>query len=164
MALASALGVTVAHASVNDHQSKGKSHSLQGTWRASVQFVDGPYAAVKDLKFLIAFNEGGTLTESANYDENPPVTPAYGIWRKIGRHDFELRYEYFNTKPPTKFEDVVGGGGWTPGGIGVLKERVKLSADGDSYTSTITFVLRDEHGKPIPGSGKAICKGERMRF
>lgn len=144
--------------------SETKPPSIVGAWRTKVQFVDGPYTAVKDLKFLIVFNAGGTLTESSNYDEAPPVPPACGIWRKAGRSEFELRFEYFNSKVPKKTEDITGGGGWMPSGWGVLKEKVKLSPDGNSYTSTIVFVLRDDTGKVVPGGGKAIAKGERMQF
>ena len=91
------------------------------------------------------------------------MSPAYGIWRKTGFNEFELRYEYFNFKPPKKVEDIAASG-WSPGGWGVLKEMVKLSADGNSYTSSFVFVLRDENGKVVPGGGKAICKGQKMKF
>ncbi len=141
-----------------------KGSSILGAWRTTVQFVDGPYAAVKDLKFLIAFNQGGTLIESSNYDEAPPVTPAYGIWKKTGRGTFKLLYEFFNTKAPEKMDEISGGGGWMPSGWGILTETVKLTGDGKSYTSKLTFTLKDDKGKVIPGGGKAICHGERITF
>ena len=62
---------------------------LVGEWRAQLQFTSGAFAPVKDLEFMYAFNQGGTMTESSNYDASPPVPPAYGIWRKVGTKEFE---------------------------------------------------------------------------
>src|SRR4051812_27699208 len=73
---------------------------LQGEWRAKLQFTSGAFASIKDLEFMYAFNQGGTLTESSNYDASPPVPPAYGIWRKVGTKQFEAKYEFYVTKPP----------------------------------------------------------------
>src|SRR5215470_16575102 len=68
---------------------------LEGAWRASIQFADGALAPAKDLQFLYVFNPGGTLVESSNYDEAPPVPPAYGIWRSLGNRRFEAKYVFF---------------------------------------------------------------------
>jgi len=167
MLLLSALVVATYATPVVHRGPKGSSHvapSIIGAWRSKVQFLSGPYAAVKDLKFLLVLNAGGTLTESSNYDGAPPSPPAYGIWRKIGRDQYELRYEFFNLKPPTKFEDITNGGGWTSNGIGVLKEKLKLSPDGQTFVSEISFVLREESGRAIQGIAKAKANAERMKF
>ena len=137
---------------------------LVGTWRSKVQFTSGPFAEAKDLEFFMVFNQGGTMTESSNYDAMPPVPPAYGIWRETGDRAYELRYEYFNSKPPKSFDEISGGGGWGVGGRGIIREKVTVAEDGKTFTSEIDFVLYDETGKQIPGGGKAVGKGERMEF
>jgi hypothetical protein len=136
---------------------------LVGAWHAHVQFKDGPFASAKDLDLMFAFNEGGTMTESSNYDESPPVPPAYGIWRSVGKDRFEARYEYYNTKPPTGFDDISKGGGWAPDGKGVLTESIRVAADGMSYRSTLRLDLYDASGKHTPG-GAAVGSGTKMRF
>ena len=88
--------------------------TLVGAWRGKVQFTSGPFASVKDLEFMYAFNQGGTMTESSNYDGAPPVPPAYGVWRKVKPWQYEARYSFFLTKPPQAFEDLAKGGGWAP--------------------------------------------------
>lgn len=45
--------------------------SLNGAWQGNVQFTNGPFAPVKDLRFLYVYNAGGTMTESSNYDGVP---------------------------------------------------------------------------------------------
>jgi hypothetical protein len=135
-----------------------------GAWRSQVQFQDGAFASVKDLEFLLAINEGGTLTESSNYDGSPPVPPAYGVWRKVGAREYEAKYLFYMTKPPAKFEEISSGAGWSPAGHGELIEHLMLSADGDSFTSTIRFETFDSAGKPTPDGGRATAQGQRIRI
>src|ERR671938_650241 len=87
---------------------------LAGQWRARLQFTSGAFAPIKDLEFMYVFNQGGTMTESSNYDASPPVPPAYGVWRKVGSREFEAKYEFYVTRAPAKFDEIVEGGGWAP--------------------------------------------------
>lgn len=138
-------------------------HGLAGAWRGPVQFTSGAFAGVKDLEFLYAFNAGGTMTESSNYDGVPPVAPAYGIWRQTGDRTYEARYEYFWTKAPATFDELAKGGGWMPGGRGVLVQTFTLSADGDHFDSTIKYTSLDAQGKTTEVSG-ASASGVRIQF
>ena len=135
---------------------------LVGAWRGAIQFEGGAYAAIKDLEFMYAFHADGTMTESSNYDAAPPVPPAYGVWRPLGPNEFEAKYEFFATTPsaPDAFKT---GGGWNPSGRGVLIERIRLSDDGNAFTSTLTLDMFDAQGKPAPGGGKAAGRAERIR-
>lgn len=137
---------------------------LVGAWRGNVQITSGAYAAFQGVKFMYAFNAGGAMTESSNYDAVPPGSPAYGTWRKTGARQYETRYEFFVDKPPASFDELAKGGGWMPDGHGVLTEKITLSADGNAFDSTIQYELFDPQGKPIAGGGEATCKGERIKF
>lgn len=137
--------------------------SLVGAWRSSIQFDSGAFAAVKDLEFLYVFNEGGTLTESSNYDGAPPVPPAYGVWRAVGPNEFEARYEFFATAPSSP-DAFLKGAGWVPSGRGVLTERIQVSPDGKSFTSTVRYDALGMHGEPIEGGGTARGKAVRIEI
>ena len=137
---------------------------LAGEWRAQLQFTSGAFASIKDLEFMYAFNQGGTMTESSNYDAFPPVPPAYGIWRKVGDNQFEAKYEFYVTKPPAAFDEIAKGGGWGPAGRGVFVERITVSADGKSFTSKIKYDQFDTAGKPAEGGGEATGKGVKLAF
>jgi hypothetical protein len=137
--------------------------ALVGAWRGKVQFTNGAYAAVKDLEFLYVFNEGGTMLESSNYDGSPPVAPAYGAWRSTGPRTFAARYEYFWTKPPANFDELAKGGGWAPGGRGVLTQSITLAADGNAFDSTIRYEVFDAQGKPTDPASSATGHGERIK-
>jgi hypothetical protein len=113
---------------------------------------------------MYAFNQGGTMTESSNYDASPPVPPAYGIWRKVGDNQFEAKYEFYVTKAPAAFDEIAKGGGWGLAGRGVFVERITVSADGKSFTSKIKYDQFDTAGKPAEGGGEATGKGVRLAF
>jgi hypothetical protein len=140
------------------------SDRLTGAWRGSVQFTSGDFAAVKDLEFMYAFHDDGTMTESSNYDAAPPVPPAYGIWRRLGPRSYEARYDFYVSKPAASAEDLIKSGGWLPGGHGTLTQRITLAPDGKSFTSTIQFELFDKDGKSMGSGGQAVAKAQRMQF
>jgi hypothetical protein len=143
-------------------QEKPMGNEIVGAWRGKVQFGNGAFAAVKDLEFMYVFNEGGTMTESSNYDGAPPVPPAYGVWRKVGPNQFEARYEFYSTKPPANVDDITKGGGWLPSGLGVLTQKILLSEAGRSFKSTIRYDAFDQSGKPVEGGGEAETEALRI--
>jgi hypothetical protein len=138
------------------------SFGVVGAWRSSIQFGSGAFAPVKDLEFLYVFNEGGTMTESSNYDAAPPVPPAYGVWRQVRPDEFEARYEFFMTAPSSA-EALRTGAGWLPSGRGVLTERIKLSRDGQSFTSSIRFEAFHANGGKAEGGGNGTGRAVRIR-
>lgn len=139
------------------------SSDLVGAWRGKVQFTTGAYATIKDFDFLYAFNAGGTMTESSNYDAMPPCTPAYGVWKKAGPRTYEARYVYYWTKPPAKLDELTAGGGWAPGGYGVLTQKFTLAADGNSFDSTISYEVFDQQGKPTEAPSVATASATRIK-
>lgn len=140
------------------------SEKLTGAWRSTVQFQSGAFAQVKDLEFIYGFHQGGTMTESSNYDGAPPVPPAYGIWREIEQNRFEARYEFYLTRVPDSAEGMPLGSGFLPAGHGVLTETITLSADEKSFNSQIKMQLFDKSGNPIEGGGDATGRGTRLTF
>ncbi len=137
---------------------------LVGAWRSKIAFSGGVFASIKDLEFMYVFNAGGTLTESSNYDEAPPVPPAYGVWREVAPFQYEAKYLFYLTRPPYRFEQLIAGEGWAPDGRGEFLEQIRLSPDGKSFESTITYQPFDSAGRPAMGEGKATGHGTRIGF
>lgn len=138
---------------------------LVGAWRSKITFQNGALAGMKNLEFLLAYSAGGTMTESSNYDEAANSSPpAYGVWKEIDAHTFETKYLFFTTKAPSSADTAAHGRDWWPDGHGVLTETITLSADGQSYASTIALVLHDSAGAPIAGGGSGTGAGTRIAF
>jgi hypothetical protein len=140
----------------------GGSDDLTGAWRGAVQFVSGAFAEVKDLELMYAFNAGGTMTESSNYDAVPPVPPAYGVWKKVGARTYEARYQFFQSRTVASADELVKAGGWAPAGYGTISQTITLSADGKSFDSKLHLELFGQDGKPVTGGGEATAKGTRI--
>jgi hypothetical protein len=145
-------------------QSGSGSDNLAGAWRGKVQFTGGAFAELKDLEYMYTFNAGGTMTESSNYDAVPPVPPAYGVWKKIGVRKYEAKYQFYQSKAVSSAEELVKGGGWAPDGYGTLTQKINLSADGNSFDSTITLEMFDKEGKATAGGAEGTAFGKRLRF
>jgi hypothetical protein len=54
---------------------------------------------------------------------------------------------------------IAKGGGWSPGGHGVLREKITLAEDGNTFASTLLLALFDMKGQPVEGGGEATGKG-----
>ena len=93
-----------------------------------------------------------------------PVPPAYGVWKKVGIRTYEAKYQFFQSKAVSSPDELVKGGGWAPDGHGTLSQKIRLSADGNSFDSSITLELFDKGGKAIAGGGEARAKGRRIAF
>jgi hypothetical protein len=91
------------------------------------------------------------------------VTPAYGSWKQTGPKSFEARYVYYWTKPPAKLDELTSGGGWSPGGHGVLTQKFTLAANGDSFESTLNYEVFDSQGKPTDPPSTATASGTRIK-
>lgn len=138
---------------------------LVGAWRSTIVFRSGPLAEMKGLEFLYAYNPGGTMTESSNYDEAANSSPpAYGVWKQIDPRTFETKYVFYTTMAPGPGDGAPNGRDWWPSGHGVLTEIITLSDDGQTYASTIKLVTFDKAGKAIAGGGDGTGAGTRIVF
>ncbi|MFN8547125.1 MAG: hypothetical protein U0527_03925 [Candidatus Eisenbacteria bacterium] len=140
----------------------GSNDDLAGAWRSSVHFDSGDFAGLSDLEFLYAFNSGGTMTESSNYDAVPPVAPAYGVEaRRPGRIRRAIRV--LRDQGADEGRGFVAGAGWNPIGRGRFDEHIQVSADGSSFDSTFRYSPLNPDGSPagILVIGKAHGGGFR---
>ena len=140
-----------------------ESAQLAGAWKGPIQFRTGAFAVIKDFEFMRVYNEGGTMTESSNYDGVPPTPPAYGIWKKTSDGKYMTRYEFYWNNLPPSFEELTKDGGFSPGGYGVIEENISLSEDGNSFNASVGLTMFDKSGKQI-SLDSADAKAQRMTF
>jgi hypothetical protein len=164
-ALVVAAALFVLTVGVATGQPTAATDDLAGAWRGKVTFTSGMFASLKDLEYMYSFNAGGTMTESSNYDAVPPVPPAYGVWRRTGPRKYEAKYTWFQSKSVATSADLIKEGGWGPGGYGIIRQTITLSADGNRFSSTIRVEMFDSAGKTIrDGTASGTAVGERIRF
>jgi hypothetical protein len=138
---------------------------LVGAWRSKIHFTDGAMGGVTDLEFSYAYNAGGTMTESSNYDEAPNSSPpAYGIWKQVAPGQFQTKYVFYRTRARVAADGPGTVGTWFPDGHGELTETITLAADGASYSSTVRLATFDKNGKPVQGGGTGTGAATRIVF
>ena len=137
---------------------------LVGAWRSKIVFRSGSLAGMKDLEFLYSYNAGGTMTESSNYDEAANSSPpAYGVWKQVTPQTFQTKYVFYTTREPGP-GDGASKSDWGPAGHGVLTETITLSAEGQTYASTIKLATYDRTGRLIDGGGEGTGAATRIVF
>lgn len=82
----------------------------------------------------------------------------------VGPRQYEAKYVFFLSKAPKTFADIANGGGWLPGGSGVLLETITLAGDGKSFSSRIKLDVFDETGKLIESNSEADGAAVRISF
>ena len=89
--------------------------------------------------------------------DSPPITfqfyytPALGAWAQIGDGQFTARLM-------TNWYD--GTGGWL--GSTELLQRIRLDADGDSFTGDYRLVIYDVNDEVLSYSGPLVVSGTRL--
>ena len=133
--------------------------SLEGGWRTRVSFGTGPLKG-RPYQFLVTYSAGGGMVASSNFDQSPPVAPAYGSWGRIRERTFKNTYMFWTTKPASPGDAARG---WTFSGSGVLTEDISLSSNGDTYTSRVSYQLFDAGDQPLAGqTGSGTATGSRI--
>jgi hypothetical protein len=131
---------------------------LEGSWRVEVTIATGPFVGVQ--QFLVMYSAGGGMVESSNFDEMPPVPPAYGSWEATGESTFRSTYVFFTT------ESVDGqnpGAGWAHSGSGKFQESITVGPNRLDYTSRLSYQLYDVADQPLPQqSGDGFGIGRRI--
>jgi hypothetical protein len=120
--------------------------SLEGGWRAQVTIESGPLIGLQ--QFLLVYSAGGGMVESSNFDEVPPVPPAYGSWAATGDGNFRSTYVFFTTE---QIDSCNPGAGWAFSGSGKLREAITVATTGNDYTSRLSYELFDTSDKLLPG-------------
>jgi hypothetical protein len=131
---------------------------LEGGWRVRVTIETGPFAGSQ--QFLVVYSAGGGMVESSNFDEEPPVPPAYGSWVAIGESRFRSTYVFFTTEPVDRPDAAAG---WGFSGSGKFKESITVGPGGDDYTSRLSYELYDTTDERLAGqSGEGYAVGRRI--
>jgi hypothetical protein len=129
---------------------------LVGSWRATFTPVAGNPVQFPPLPALFTFTSDGTLVETDGGSLVPFMdtfgSPGHGVWRKTGRHKFEMKNIII----------VVNSDG-TLFLTGTIRLTVQLSADGDSFQGGGTFSFVDPNGVDF-GSGPENISGQRIKL
>jgi len=132
-------------------QGNGKppAERLVGAWRVDVAI--GPCGLPNPVAFFSAYNtfhSGGTVSDT---NWAPPATrgPGHGVWRHLGRGEFEAKFEFFRYDNPQPSP---------ASGRQEARVLIMLDANGAGYMGQVNAQQMDLDGNPAgpPLCGQAI--------
>jgi hypothetical protein len=136
---------------------------MKGAWESHVAFTGGALRADEESAISLCLQRRRNDDRVIELRRRPPDPPAYGVWKEVSPNRFQLKYIFYVTKPPSRFEELVGGQGWLPNGHGVITEDITLSADGNSWQSKIHWDAFDMDGKPAWAEATERLQGSVSR-
>ena len=119
---------------------------LQGVWDSQVTLTDCNGFTLVVFRAYEMFHQGGTLTST---DNSPPTLhgPGFGTWQRVGGRNYTAPFQFFNFNADGSFA-----------GTQKIDRQIHLAADGNSYTSTVTFGTYDPDGNLVfSGCGTEVA-------
>jgi hypothetical protein len=137
--------LTVASAEVPVPENHGG--AMEGSvWNSQVTLTDCNGHTIAVFRAFEMFNLGGTLTST---DNTPPALhgPGLGTWERTGMRTFHAPFQFFNFNPDGSFA-----------GTQKIDRQIHVAANGNSYTSTVTFQAFDPDGNLVfSGCGSEVA-------
>jgi hypothetical protein len=123
---------------------------IEGAWTSQVTITDCHGTTTRQFQSLNLFHDGGTLTDT---DSQPPAShgPALGTWSSQGSATYGSLFQLYRFNAD-----------WTLAGSNRVQRTITLSADGNSFTSTIAVSLLDPTGTQV-GSGCGTETATRLK-
>jgi len=130
LAMTALLALTVAPASVSAQEPP----SLAGVWNSEVTLTDCNGNTLRVFRATVMFIQDGSLVST---DNAPPTShgPGLGRWRHLSGRNYGALFQFFNFNPDGSYA-----------GLQKIRRKITLSADGNSYTSVVTFESFDPNG------------------
>lgn len=107
---------------------------LTGLWDSQVTLTDCNGHTLVSFEALEMFHTGGTLTST---DNTPPGLqgPGFGTWKRINQKSYSAPFQFFNFNADGSFA-----------GTQKIMRTVTVAANGNSYTSVVSFESYDPNG------------------
>ena len=133
------------------HASKAQSRALEGVWETVVTARDcQTQTPLFTFLSMVSYIRGGSLVLEAASEPSQRAT-GLGVWRHVGGRNFTSAFQFFTYAPDG-----------TPSGRLRSSTRIRMSADGKSFSSSDTVEVSDLNGTVIL-EGCVTQKGIRLQ-
>lgn len=112
--------------------------SLEGAWDSQVTNTDCNGNTLAQFRGFGIFHQGGTFTGTGNLNSPALGGPALGTWQRTGMRTFNAPLQFFTFNPDGSFAGTVK-----------IARQIDLSAHGNSWTCTFTFLIYDPNGNLV---------------
>jgi hypothetical protein len=124
---------------------------LEGSWNhTGTRLNCQTGAALGTFSAMFTYNRGGTFWESGTQISPALRSPSHGIWSYDSNGSYTTAFQFFRFNADG-----------TLAGRQIIRQRLELSADGNSYTTTATAQVLDTGGNVIANN---CSSGAGTRF
>ncbi len=111
--------------------------SLQGIWNSQVTLTDCNGNTLAAFRAMEMFIVDGSLI---SVDNSPPTAhgTGFGRWRHLSGQNYGSPFQFYNFDSDGNFS-----------GLQKIHRKIVLAANGNSYTSTVTFETLDPDGNVV---------------
>ncbi len=101
--------------------------TLRGNWNSQATITDCNGNTLAEFRAMQIYIQDGSLV---SVDNQPPTVHGTGLgrWRHLNGVNYSSPFQIFNFNPDGSFA-----------GVQKIRRRIVLAADGNSYTSDVTF-------------------------
>ncbi len=112
-------------------------NTLRGVWNSQVTLTDCNGNTLAAFRARQMFIQDGSLI---SVDNAPPTAhgTGFGRWRHLNGLNYGSPFEFYNFNPDGSFA-----------GVQKIHRKIVLAADGNSYTSNVTFERLDPEGNVV---------------
>lgn len=127
------------------------SRMIEGSWNHQVRGLNCTTGEViRTFQTLFTYNHGGTFWEDGTGTDPKLRGASHGVWSYQSNRRYTTAFQFFRFNPDG-----------THAGRQIIRQQVRLSADGSSYTATATAQILDVNGNVIQTN---CSDGTAVRF
>jgi hypothetical protein len=142
-----------------DENGRNDNSALQGSWEVTITTTPNPPFKVP-FRILRTVGADGVV-DAYSFPSFTPTAGAlinsagHGSWKKLGERLFSVTVEYFQLNPSLPLDKLDT--------IGKVRENIRLSPDGNSYSSVFeTEIFLPDGTRIIQNSGKTEARRIRV--
>lgn len=118
---------------------RSNSRMIEGSWNHQVRGLNCTTGEViRTFQALFTYNRGGTFWEAGTGTDPKLRGASHGVWSYQSNRRYTTSFQFFRFNADG-----------THAGRNVVRQQIRLSADGNSYTATATAQIFDAGGNVI---------------
>ena len=130
---------------------RSNSRKIEGSWNHQVRGLNCTTGdVIRTFQAMFTYNRGGTFWEAGTGTDPKLRGGSHGVWNYESNRRYSTAFQFFRFNPDG-----------TPAGRQIIRQQIRLSADGNSYTATAIAQILDVNGNILETN---CSDGTAVRF
>ena len=118
---------------------RSNSRKIEGSWNHQVRGLNCTTGdVIRTFQAMFTYNRGGTFWEAGTGTDPKLRGASHGVWNYQSNRRYSTAFQFFRFNADG-----------THAGRQIIRQQIRLSVDGNSYTSTATAQILDVNGNVL---------------